>query len=104
MGSPPEFFNAKFTAQGRGREVTKVASAGTVKLVFNVATRGMGQWGYEVNDGTQVSVASMVQNITGAGAGASMGMSGAGSGLSSLGGGSDGQFGGVNAGQLRAQR
>jgi B9 domain-containing protein 1 len=54
LGSPPEFFNAKFTAQSRGREVTRVASAGTIKLVFNVATRGMAAWGYQVADSAAV--------------------------------------------------
>lgn len=44
--NPPEFFTAKFTAQARGREVTRVHSKGMVKLVLNVTTRNVEQWGY----------------------------------------------------------
>lgn len=44
--NPPEFFDAKFTAQTRGREVTRVNSKGMAKLVVNVSTRNLEKWGY----------------------------------------------------------
>lgn len=45
--NPPEFFDAKFTSQARGREVTRVQSKGVAKLVVNVSTRDMEKWGYQ---------------------------------------------------------
>lgn len=48
-GNPAEFFDAKFVAQGHGREVTRVKSRGTVKVVFNVSTKNMSQWNYRVS-------------------------------------------------------
>jgi B9 domain-containing protein 1 len=41
LGSPPEFFNAKFVTEGEGREVTRVKSTGVIKVKINVMTRGM---------------------------------------------------------------
>lgn len=48
-GSPPEFFDPLFVASGRGREVTRVRSAGTIKVTFNIATKNMSDWGYIVS-------------------------------------------------------
>ncbi|KAG3119173.1 hypothetical protein PI124_g3864 [Phytophthora idaei] len=45
-GSPPEYFDSKFVAQSESREVTRVTSAGKVRVVLNVATHGMKQHGY----------------------------------------------------------
>mmetsp|Transcript_35975 Transcript_35975/g.70711 ORF Transcript_35975/g.70711 Transcript_35975/m.70711 type:complete len:264 (-) Transcript_35975:307-1098(-) len=49
-GNPPEFFDAKFVAQGKGREVTRVESAGTVKIVLNVVTKNMNNWNFQINN------------------------------------------------------
>jgi B9 domain-containing protein 1 len=48
-GDPPEFFDPLFIASGRGREVTRVRSAGVIKVTFNIATKNMSDWGYVVN-------------------------------------------------------
>lgn len=48
-GNPPEFFDSKFIAQGKGREVTRVRSTGVVTIVLNVATRNMTDLGYETS-------------------------------------------------------
>jgi hypothetical protein len=48
MNNPPEFFDSKFIAQGKGREVTRVRSHGCVKVTFNVTTKNMAEWGYSV--------------------------------------------------------
>lgn len=48
-GNPAEFFDAKFVAQGRGREVTRVQSRGTVKIVIQVSTKSMTKWDYVVD-------------------------------------------------------
>lgn len=45
-GSPPEYFDSKFVAQSDSREVTRVTSAGKVRVVLNIATHGMKQHGY----------------------------------------------------------
>ncbi|KAF4143873.1 Ciliary basal body-associated B9 [Phytophthora infestans] len=45
-GSPPEYFDSKFVAQSDCREVTRVTSAGKVRVVLNVATHGMKHHGY----------------------------------------------------------
>lgn len=45
-GSAPEFYDSKFVASGEGREVTRVASTGSVRVTFNVLTRGMAQHGF----------------------------------------------------------
>ncbi|GMF33230.1 unnamed protein product [Phytophthora fragariaefolia] len=45
-GTPPEYFDSKFVAQSDSREVTRVTSAGKVRVVLNVATHGMKQHGY----------------------------------------------------------
>ncbi|CEG37004.1 b9 domain-containing protein 1 [Plasmopara halstedii] len=45
-GSPPEYFDSKFIAQSDSREVTRVTSAGKVRVLLNVATYGMKQYGY----------------------------------------------------------
>jgi B9 domain-containing protein 1 len=46
--TPPEFFETKFIAQGKGREVTRVQSKGVLKIVINVTTKNMREWGYDV--------------------------------------------------------
>lgn len=44
-GTPPEYFDAKFVAESAGREITRVASAGTATVRLNVVTHGMKQFG-----------------------------------------------------------
>ena len=46
LNAPPEFRESKFTAQNDDREVTRVSSGGVVKVVINVTTRGMAEFGY----------------------------------------------------------
>mmetsp|Transcript_32569 Transcript_32569/g.52911 ORF Transcript_32569/g.52911 Transcript_32569/m.52911 type:complete len:271 (+) Transcript_32569:66-878(+) len=46
MATPPEFFEPTFVAQGTGREVTRVTSSGTVKIVVNVISKHMSKLGY----------------------------------------------------------
>jgi B9 domain-containing protein 1 len=46
LNAPPEFRESKFTAQNDDREVTRVSSGGVVKVVLNVTTRGMSEFGY----------------------------------------------------------
>lgn len=45
-GSPPEYFDAKFVAESAGREVTRVASAGSATVRLDVTTQGMAQFGF----------------------------------------------------------
>ncbi|TMW69252.1 hypothetical protein Poli38472_001408 [Pythium oligandrum] len=45
-GAPPEYFDAKFITQNDGREVTRVTSAGRIKVTLNVVTSGMKEHGY----------------------------------------------------------
>jgi hypothetical protein len=45
--TPPEFFETNFIAQGKGREVTRVRSNGCIKVVFNITTKNMNDWGYQ---------------------------------------------------------
>jgi B9 domain-containing protein 1 len=66
---PPEFFDSKFIAQGMGREVTRVESGGVVKVIFNVTTKNMAEWGYSTDSsipipitGSLVSTGSGVTN------------------------------------------
>ena len=47
-GNRPEFFNAKFVAEGDGRELTRVKSSGVIKVKINVMTRGMEAFGFSV--------------------------------------------------------
>jgi len=46
MGNPPEFFDSKFVCQGEGREVTRVQKSGSVRIKFNIVTKGMQSCGY----------------------------------------------------------
>jgi len=46
MGTPPEFFEPTFIAQGVGRGVTRVTSSGTAKVVLNISTKDMQRFGY----------------------------------------------------------
>lgn len=46
-GTPPEFYDSKFVAQGDGRDVTKVrCDCPVVKIVLHVATKDMTAFGY----------------------------------------------------------
>jgi B9 domain-containing protein 1 len=45
-GTYAEFYDSKFVAQGRNREVTRVESKGIIKVKFSVLSRGMGALGY----------------------------------------------------------
>jgi B9 domain-containing protein 1 len=42
----PEFLDAKFAAKEEGREMTRVASNGSVKISFTVITKDMDGCGY----------------------------------------------------------
>jgi B9 domain-containing protein 1 len=55
-GTRPEFFEDAFVGQAEGREVTRVASGGVVKVKINVMTKGMAQHGYSeaITRGTAV--------------------------------------------------
>jgi B9 domain-containing protein 1 len=46
LNAPPEFRESKFTAQNDDREVTRVSSGGVVKVVLNVSTRGLAEFGF----------------------------------------------------------
>ncbi|KAJ1548963.1 B9 domain-containing protein 1 [Cladochytrium tenue] len=46
-GRPPEFLDSRFVARNSGREVTRVRSKGSVKLVLNVVTKGMDDFGLQ---------------------------------------------------------
>jgi len=49
MGTPPEFYDSRFVAQGSGRNVTKVQADGVVKVMFHVVTKDMTTFGYNVS-------------------------------------------------------
>ncbi|KAI9139035.1 B9 domain-containing protein 1 [Paraphysoderma sedebokerense] len=49
-GRLPEFIDSKFVARSEGREVTRVQSSGTVKIVVNVVTKDMEKFGYTVSN------------------------------------------------------
>uniref|UniRef100_A0A7S1U318 B9 domain-containing protein 1 n=2 Tax=Phaeomonas parva TaxID=124430 RepID=A0A7S1U318_9STRA len=50
-GTPPEFFDSSFTAQGTGRDVTRVRACGTVRVTLNVLPRGLAAFGYDYGEG-----------------------------------------------------
>jgi len=45
-GQVTEFFDSKFVSRGPGREVTRVTSFGTVKVLWNVMTKNTSTFGY----------------------------------------------------------
>ena len=45
-GSLPEFYDARFAAAGKGREVVRTTSTGLMRVSFNVVTKGMASHGY----------------------------------------------------------
>lgn len=47
-GQRPEYKDSKFVSKSDGREVTRVQSAGVVKVVVNVALQGMDAFGYQL--------------------------------------------------------
>eukprot|EP01006_Ploeotia_vitrea_P026784 TRINITY_DN59729_c2_g1_i1.p2 TRINITY_DN59729_c2_g1~~TRINITY_DN59729_c2_g1_i1.p2 ORF type:complete len:167 (-),score=80.75 TRINITY_DN59729_c2_g1_i1:58-558(-) len=47
--TPPEFLDSKFFAYSDGREVTRVQSNGVVKVTFNITTKNMTEFGYQVS-------------------------------------------------------
>ena len=47
----PEFWQPTFVAQSKGREVTRVQPAGTIKVQINVQSRGMTDHGYDCGAG-----------------------------------------------------
>ena len=47
-----QFFDATFVCQGEGREVTRVQSAGSVRVKLNIVTKGMQAAGYSCSDGS----------------------------------------------------
>lgn len=46
IGNPPEFFDSKFVCQSEGREVTRVRRTGSIRIVFNIQTKGFANAGY----------------------------------------------------------
>lgn len=44
----PEFIDSMFPSNGEGRDVTRVQSFGTVKVVVDITLQGMEQLGYSV--------------------------------------------------------
>ena len=44
----PEFIDSMFPSKGEGRDVTRVQSFGTVKVVVDITLQGMEQMGYNV--------------------------------------------------------
>jgi hypothetical protein len=42
----PEFRDGRFVTRGEGREVTRVRSKGTVRIVLNVVVKDMAEFGY----------------------------------------------------------
>eukprot|EP00118_Oscarella_pearsei_P004942 m.21971 g.21971 ORF g.21971 m.21971 type:complete len:213 (+) comp28256_c0_seq2:23-661(+) len=53
MGRRPEFIDPKFVAQGESREVTRVRSQGTITVKFNIITKDMKKFGYEIGHSKQ---------------------------------------------------
>ena len=49
-GNKPEFYDTNFIAQSKNREITRVKSNGKVKIVFNIMTRNLKQFGYSIKD------------------------------------------------------
>jgi B9 domain-containing protein 1 len=49
-GAMPEFYDSKFVAQGEGRAATIVERTGSVKLILDVATKQMRDFGYVTDD------------------------------------------------------
>ncbi|XP_065846544.1 B9 domain-containing protein 1-like [Oscarella lobularis] len=52
-GRRPEFIDPKFVAQGESREVTRVRSQGEVTVKFDVITKDMKRFGYEIGGATR---------------------------------------------------
>ena len=48
QGMRPEFIDSMFPSNGEGRDVTRVQSFGTVKVVVDITLQGMEQLGYSV--------------------------------------------------------
>jgi B9 domain-containing protein 1 len=46
-GKSPEFLDSSFVSHNKGREVTRVHSQGTVKVVVNIATKDMDRFGLQ---------------------------------------------------------
>lgn len=49
-GNQPEYFDTNFIANSKNREITRVSSNGTVKVVFNIMTKNLKSYGYSVKD------------------------------------------------------
>ena len=45
-GSLPEFYDARFAASGKGREVVRTTSTGLMRVALSVVTKGMASHGY----------------------------------------------------------
>lgn len=58
LNAPPEFRESKFAAQNDDREVTRVSSGGVVKVVLNVSTRGLAEFGYTEVSEVQSEIAN----------------------------------------------
>jgi len=54
MGTPAEYVDPHFPAQGEGREVTRVVSTGVVDVQFNVMTKDMALFGYTEEPGSEL--------------------------------------------------
>jgi len=46
-GTMPEFYDSKFVSQGEGRAATIVESTGNVKVILNVTTKQIADFGYD---------------------------------------------------------
>jgi len=49
-GVQPEFYDSKFVTQDQGRALTFVEGTGTVKLMLNVLTKQIKDFGYDVGE------------------------------------------------------
>ena len=47
-GSPPEYYDSRFVSRADGRGATRVKCQGTIKVVLNIATKGIENSGYDV--------------------------------------------------------
>jgi len=52
-GQVTEYFDSKFVSKGPGREVTRVTSFGSVKVLWNVMTKNTAPFGYSFESGSE---------------------------------------------------
>eukprot|EP00483_Globobulimina_turgida_P000083 UN00083 len=49
-GNKPEYFDTTFITQSKNREITRVTSNGKIKVIFNVMTKNLKEFGYSIKD------------------------------------------------------